>query len=252
MIRARAASASIGFACLLIGFLVPALEAQAERGGGRNAVCEGTLDTGSGLAGSTIGESCSLAADSDEERRVQEVCGLQSTCRVEAIVRDTRDGFARIVKVIGVRQIAAAPSTQRAYLKEVAAHIDGILAPAEAGCGNTQDTPQDRVSVLLDGRAPAAIQLFARYCAVTSGSGDPPSESGFQATLRAQCGPVGTSDEALRSGQAGSKTEIVIVLAKDRPVTVDGESLTRCPIRQAYTPSWWIESSHVFRGQFPN
>lgn len=217
-------------------------------GAGRKLVCEGVLETGSGMAGSILGD-CAFRADSDQERMVQSVCAQGSTCRVEGIPRPGRQG--EISKVTAVRQVALPESNKTSYLEDVAGRLDGILAPATAGCDNPQDTPADRVSVLLDGLGGPAVQIHGRYCAVTSGSGDPVASGSFQAILRGNCATVGAADADLRTGRAGEKSEIVVVLSKDAPVKIDGEALVRCPIRQRYTAKWWIDGNHTFRGRYP-
>lgn len=240
-------------ASIVLAFAVAATAAHAvgpQRGGPlRRTVCEGVFESGSGMAGSLVGETCSLKADSDAERLVQSVCGQKAVCRVEAMVRAADPGA--IVKVLGVRQVAMAPAETSPYLERVAGRLDGVLAPAGAGCDNPQDTPDDRISVLLDGLNGAAIQIHGRYCAVTSGSGDKVSDAGFQAVLRGNCAKAGVPDADLRTGRAGEKTEIVVSVASSGPVRIDGEALVRCPIRQTYTPRWWIDGSHTFRGRYP-
>lgn len=240
-------------ASIVLAFAVAATAAHAvgpQRGGPlRRTVCEGVFESGSGMAGSLVGETCSLKADSDAERLVQSVCGQKAVCRVEAMVRGA--GPAAIVKVLGVRQVAMAPAETSPYLERVAGRLDGILAPAGAGCDNPQDTADDRVSVLLDGMNGSAIQIHGRYCAVTSGSGDKVSDAGFQAVLRGNCAKAGVPDADLRTGRAGEKTEIAVSVPASGPVRIDGEPLVRCPIRQAYTPRWWIDGSYTFRGRYP-
>ena len=214
----------------------------------RRLVCEGVLDTGSGMAGSTLGD-CAFKADSDQERLVQSVCAQGSTCRVEGLARLRRRG--EIAKVLAVRQLALPQSNKTSYLEDVADRLDGVLAPAAAGCDNPQDTPDDRVSVLLDGLGGPAIQIHGRYCAVTSGSGDPVASGSFQAILRANCATVGAPDADLRTGRAGEKSEIVVVLAEGVPIRIDGEALVRCPIRRQYVAKWWIDGNKTFRGRYP-
>lgn len=214
----------------------------------RKTVCEGVLETGSGMAGSILGD-CAFKADSDQERLVQSVCAQGSTCRVEGFPRPGRRG--EIAKVLAVRQLALPESNKTSYLEDVAGRLDGILAPASAGCDNPQDTPADRVSVLLDGLGGPAMQIHGRYCAVTSGSGDPVAGGSFQAILRGNCAAVGAADADLRTGRAGEKSEIVVVLAKGAPIKIDGEALVRCPIRRQYVAKWWIDGNHTFRGRYP-
>lgn len=206
------------------------------------------MDTGSGMAGSTLGD-CSFRADSEPERLVQSVCQQGATCRVEAVGR--RGHAGEVAKVLAVRQLAMPRSNKASYLEDVAGRLDGILAPAAAGCDNPQDTPADRVSVLLDGLGGSAIQIHGRYCAITSGSGDPVRDAGFQAVLRGNCATVGAPDAELRTGRAGEKTEIVVAVQAGAPVRIDGEALVRCPIRQRYVAKWWIDGNHTFRGRYP-
>lgn len=230
---------------------IPWVGASDARPGGsepRKVVCEGVLETGSGMAGSILGD-CAFKADSDQERLVQSVCVQGSTCRVEGVARPGRRG--ELAKVLAVRQLALPESNKTSYLEDVAGHLDGILAPATAGCDNPQDTPADRVSVLLDGLGGPAIQIHGRYCAVTSGSGDPVASGSFQAILRGNCAAVGAADADLRTGRAGQKTEIVVVLAKGGATKIDGEALVRCPIRKHYVAKWWIDGNHTFRGRYP-
>jgi hypothetical protein len=195
----------------------------------RKTVCEGVLETGSGMAGSILGD-CAFKADSDQERLVQSVCAQGSTCRVEGVPRPGRRG--EIAKVLAVRQLALPESNKTSYLEDVAGRLDGILAPASAGCDNPQD-------------------IHGRYCAVTSGSGDPVASGSFQAILRGNCAAVGAADADLRTGRAGEKSEIVVVLAKGAPIKIDGEALVRCPIRRQYVAKWWIDGNHTFRGRYP-
>jgi hypothetical protein len=234
--------------CALVAAAWPCFSAAKPAGPGRRLVCEGTMDTGSGMAGSTLGD-CSFQADSEPERLVQSVCEQGATCRVEAIGRPGRQG--EVAKVLTVRQIAMPKSDKPSYLESVAGRLDGILAPAAAGCDNPQDTPADRVSVLLDGLGGSAIQIHGRYCAITSGSGDPVGDAGFQAVLRGNCAAVGAPDAELRTGRAGEKSEIVVAVQANGPVKIDGEPLVRCPIRQRYVAKWWIEGNHTFRGRYP-
>lgn len=212
-------------------------------------VCEGVFESGSGMAGSLVGETCFLKADSDAERLVQSVCGQRTVCRVEAMVRAADPGA--IVKVLGVRQVAMAPAETSSLSREGRQALGRGPGSPSAGCDNPQDTPDDRISVLLDGLNGAAIQIHGRYCAVTSGSGDKVSDAGFQAVLRGNCAKAGIPDADLRTGRAGEKTEIVVSVPSSGPVRIDGEALVRCPIRQAYTPRWWIDGSHTFRGRYP-
>lgn len=215
---------------------------------GPRMICEGVMDTGSGMAGSTLG-GCSFRADSDPERLVQSVCEQGATCGVEAIGRPGHRG--EVSKVVSVRQLAMPRSNKASYLEGVAGRLDGILAPAAAGCDNPQDTPADRVSVLLDGLGGPAIQIHGRYCAITSGSGDPVRDTGFQAVLRGNCAAAGAPDAELRTGRAGEKSEIVVAVQESGPVKIDGEALVRCPIRQRYVAKWWIDGNHTFRGRYP-
>jgi hypothetical protein len=215
---------------------------------GPRMICEDVMDTGSGMAGSTLGD-CSFRADSDPERLVQSVCEQGATCRVEAIGRPGHRG--EVSKVVSVRQLAMPRSNKASYLEDVAGRLDGILAPAAAGCDNPQDTPADRVSVLLDGLNGSAIQIHGRYCAITSGSGDPVRDAGFQAVLRGNCAAVGAPDAELRTGRAGEKSEIVVAVQGSGPVKIDGEALVRCPIRQRYVAKWWIDGNHTFQGRYP-
>jgi hypothetical protein len=217
-------------------------------GAGPRLVCEGVLETGSGMAGSILGD-CAFQADSEPERLVQSVCEQGSTCRAEAIGRPGRRDV--VSKVLAVRQLAMPKSNKASYLEDVAGRLDGILAPATAGCDNPQDTSADRVSVLLDGLGGSAIQIHGRYCAITSGSGDPVRDSGFQALLRGNCAAVGAPDAELRTGRAGEKSEIVVAVQPNAPVKIDGEALVRCPIRQRYVAKWWIDGNHTFRGRYP-
>ena len=118
-------------ASIVLAFAVAATAAHAagpQRGGPlRRTVCEGVFESGSGMAGSLVGETCSLKADSDAERLVQSVCGQRTVCRVEAMVREADPGA--IVKVLGVRQVAMAPAETSSYLERVARRLDGVLAP---------------------------------------------------------------------------------------------------------------------------
>ncbi|GJD90617.1 hypothetical protein BHAOGJBA_4159 [Methylobacterium hispanicum] len=240
-------------ATIVLAAAIAATSAHAagqQRGGPlRRTVCEGPFESGSGMAGSLVGDACALQADSDPERLVQSVCDQKALCRVEALVRPGSP--AAIVKVLGVRQLAMAPAETSAYLEKVAGRLDGILAPQGAGCDNPQDTAQDRVSVQLNGLTGPAIQIYGRYCAVTSGSGDRVADAGFQAILRGNCAKVGVPDADLRTGRAGEKAEIVVSVPATGPTRIDGEALVRCPIRQAYTPRWWIDGNYTFRGRYP-
>ncbi len=216
----------------------------------KTVTCTGEFGSGSGLAGSYVGDICRLKADSESERLVQKTCQQGSTCHVRAVVAVQPGGLLLIQRVLQVHQISMAPSAKRSYLEEVAGGLDGILAPTAGGCGNPQDTAEDRVSVLLDGLAGPAIQIHGRYCAVTSADGDKPGDGTWQAVLRASCGSVDPPDADLRAGRVGTKTQIV-VQQRDGQIKIDGEPLVRCPIRKAYTPLWWIKSSYTFRGRYP-
>lgn len=215
----------------------------------RKMVCQGVLESGSGLAGSMIGEQCSLAADTDLERLVQSTCAPESVCRVEALV--TNGDPTRIRKVTRVQQLAMPEDKTQPYMDKVAERLDGILAPASAGCDGSQDTPVDRVSVQLNGLSGPAIQIHDKYCAISSASGDHVGDGGFQAVLRGNCAATGVSDADLRTGKIGDKQEIKISMPSSGPVKIDGEPLMRCPIRRAYTPKWWIDADQSFRGKYP-
>ena len=62
-------------ASIVLAIAVAASSAHAagqQRGGPlRRTVCEGAFESGSGMAGSLVGEACTLQADSDVERLVQ-------------------------------------------------------------------------------------------------------------------------------------------------------------------------------------
>ena len=79
----------------------------------KKVVCTGTMNTGSGMAGSRIGDdegsTCFIEADSIPEHAVQAVCRSGSQCQVSAIATILKSGDMQIQKVISVRQIAAAP-----------------------------------------------------------------------------------------------------------------------------------------------
>lgn len=79
----------------------------------KRVVCTGTMDTGSRMAGSRIGDdegsTCFIAADSVAEHAVQAVCRSGSQCQVSAMAIILKNGDMQIQKVISVRQIAAAP-----------------------------------------------------------------------------------------------------------------------------------------------
>jgi hypothetical protein len=212
----------------------------------KKVVCTGEFGTGSGTAGSYIGHTCYLDADTDQERQVSRVCKQNSQCEVTAMVREAGNDWKKIERVISVRQVSATPGRQEPYAYRVGNFVDGILAPASAGCDNPSDKSVDRISVLLQRPSGAAIQLFGDYCAVTSGNGDEPSEGGFQATLRATCGNPADSDEKLRTGQSGSKKEIVVKMTSDGTTLIDNEPVTRCKIQKSYTPAWWLRDNPAF------
>lgn len=79
----------------------------------KKIVCTGVMDTGSGMAGSRIGDdegsTCFIEADSAPEHAVQAVCRSGSQCQVSAIAIILKNGDMQIQKVMSVRQIAAAP-----------------------------------------------------------------------------------------------------------------------------------------------
>src|SRR3954447_21078937 len=160
---------------LSILILLASLGAASAAGAATKTVtCTGEFGSGSGLAGSYVGDSCRLKADSKPERLVQKICQQRSICSVRAVVAIQPGGLLLIQRVLQVRQVSIVPSMKRSYLEEIAGRMDGILAPTTSGCGSPQDTAVDRVSVLLDGIAGPAIQIHGRYCAVMSGDGDKP------------------------------------------------------------------------------
>lgn len=234
-----------------LALAVVALAAQAQGSRQSTRVCEGEFGTGSGLAGSSIGGTCFLGADTDEERRVQKACRQDSLCRVEASGIAQSGGRFLIKRVVSVRQVVGALRNEPGYVQRVGEHIDGVLAPAASGCDRPGDGTADRVSVLLGGSKGAAVQVHDRYCAILDGEGGDPRDGNFRATLTASCGPVGTPDADLRATGANTVRDLVIVKTGSA-VSVDGEALVRCPIRKAYTPVWWIAGNPTFQGRFPN
>lgn len=67
--------------------------------------CTGEFGTGSGLAGSYVGDKCRLRADSDEERRVQAACKQNEMCQIRASVRATGQVLI-IERIVSAHQIA--------------------------------------------------------------------------------------------------------------------------------------------------
>lgn len=86
---------------LLIG--VPAAGAPAADL--KKALCSGEFGTGSGMAGSYVGDNCFLAADSDVERHVQNICAQNSKCEATGMVATVENGNLQIQSVLSVVQV---------------------------------------------------------------------------------------------------------------------------------------------------
>lgn len=211
----------------------------------RRHICEGEFGTGSGLAGSYIGDACRIASGTAEEEAVQNACGQGATCRVTAEVRE-RNGFLMVEKVVSAEETSPRPPGPT-YIQRVGRHIDGVLAPLPAGCRDEQ-RPTDRVSILLN--APIGgptIQMGGEYCAVTHAVGDEPTNGRLNSTLRANCGAE-AEDAELRTG-AGRQRTIALTKNGDGPPTINSIQYARCPIRRAATPAWWIHRQPIFEGR---
>jgi hypothetical protein len=89
--------------------LVSAGAASPAEAPNRLVTCTGEFGSGSGLAGSHVGDSCRLKADSEAERLVQKTCQQGSTCEVRAIVTVQPGGLLLILRVLEVRQVSMPP-----------------------------------------------------------------------------------------------------------------------------------------------
>src|SRR3954451_21183257 len=78
----------------------------------KTVACTGEFGSSSGLAGSYVGHSCRLKADSKPERLVQKTCQQGSICSVKAVVVVVPGGLKLIKRVLEVRQVSMAPSTK--------------------------------------------------------------------------------------------------------------------------------------------
>ena len=231
---------------ILMSLVVGALTAlaTATHAQTRRHTCEGEFGTGSGLAGSYIGDVCRIASGTEEEAAVQNACGQGSKCRVTAEIRES-DSFLMVEKVVSAEETSPPPPGPT-YVERVGEHIDGVLAPLPAGCSKAQK-PADRVSILLG--APIGgptVQMKGEYCAVTNAVGDEPTNGKLKATLQANCG-ADAEDAELRKG-AGRQISITLTKDRDGVPVIDGVQYARCPITRAATPAWWIDRQPIFEG----
>lgn len=209
-------------------------------------VCEGEFGTGSGSAGSYIGDVCRLASDSDQERAVQSACQQNAYCRVVAEVR-AQGRFLLIRRVISAEAISTVPK-RPVSAQRLGEQVDGVLAPLPGGCAGAQAADQ-RVSLLFNppGGGPA-VQMFGEYCAVVRIEGDTRDDRNLTVVVALRCGAE-ADDATLRRQRGGRAVDITLRRAGDGPVSIDGTSYARCPISRSTTPAWWIDRQPIFRGR---
>jgi hypothetical protein len=85
--------------------LIGVLAADAQAANLKKALCSGEFGTGSGMAGSYVGDNCFLAADSDVERQVQNICAQNSKCEVTGMVTAVENSNLQIQSVLSVVQV---------------------------------------------------------------------------------------------------------------------------------------------------
>ncbi|BAT58490.1 hypothetical protein GJW-30_1_01016 [Variibacter gotjawalensis] len=217
----------------------------------RREVCTGELVSGNDPDGSWIGARCLLPAGSNVEKAVQRACKPKAVCRVDAVVR-AEPGRVVVHRVIKVEQVQA-PASEAAIPTEphgrrLGKLIDGVYAPAQSGC-NSRHRPADRVSILLDVAEPT-VQFLAQFCAVMVAKGSDPTEKTLRSTLEVRCGPE-ASEEQMRKGKTGRKTDIVLSRSEGQQLAIDGVPYMACPITQQSTPEWWIKRHPVHQGKIP-
>ena len=85
----------------------------------QEAVCTGVLDTGSGMAGSTLG-NCSLPPDSASEHAVQNACKQGVRCEVRAMVTMSRNGTMQVQRVISAIEIPTRTFNEAGLMQKIA------------------------------------------------------------------------------------------------------------------------------------
>lgn len=85
---------------------VAGAQVNVQKNGLKKVDCTGEFSTGSGVLGSSVGETCFIDADTDQERRIQDVCAQNSTCKVTAMASMNADGTKELEKILSVQQTA--------------------------------------------------------------------------------------------------------------------------------------------------